>query len=96
MALWTDINPAELTAFSRVAQESIDEGVLNTVLPNLTQDEVKFSWRVNQILSEAAEFGEFDTEAPIGGGDKSEEKTMPRIVAASTAEPVPASAMTPP
>lgn len=76
MALWTDINPAELTAFSRVAQESIDEGVLTTVLPNLTQDEVKFSWRVNQILSEAAEFGEFDTEAPIGSGDKSEEKTM--------------------
>lgn len=76
MALWEEINPAELTAFTRVAQEVLDVGPLNTVLPNLTQDEVKFSWKVNEILSESAEYGEFDTEAPIGNGGAVEEKTM--------------------
>lgn len=76
MALWTEVDPAELTAFSRVAQENLDVGVLATILPNLTQDDVKFTWRVNEILSESAEYGEFDTEAPIGGGDRGEEKTM--------------------
>lgn len=76
MALWEEINPAELTAFSRVAQEQQDSGPLGVVLPNLNQDEVKFSWRVNEVLSEVAEYGEFDTEAPIGGAAQSEEKTM--------------------
>lgn len=76
MALWEEIDPAELTAFSRVALESLDAGPLNAVLPNLNQDEVKFSWTVNEILSESAEYGEFDTEAPIGNGGGAEEKTM--------------------
>lgn len=76
MALWTEINPAELTAFGRVAQEAIDQGPLVDLLPNLTQDEVKFTWTVNEILSESAEYGDFDTEAPIGGGPAGEEKTM--------------------
>lgn len=76
MALWTEINPAELTAFSRVAQESLDQGFLTDLLPNVYQDEVKFTWTVNEALAELAEYGEFDAEAPIGDGPSGEEKTM--------------------
>lgn len=76
MALWTEINPAELTAFSRVAQDALDTGPLALVLPNLFQDEVKFTWRVDEVLTEVAQYGEFDTEASIGGGGASSEKTM--------------------
>ena len=75
--LWTDIvDPAELTAFSRVAMETLDNSELTRILPNIRQDEVKFSWRVGEIVADEAEYGEFDTEAPIGGGDKGEEKTI--------------------
>lgn len=88
MALWTDIvDPAELTAFSRVAQENTDTGILNTVLPNLFQDEVKFTWKVNQILADEAEYGEFDTEAPIGQNAAAEEKTM-RLLPISRKNPI--------
>ena len=77
MALWTEIvRPAELTAFSRTAGDALDVGALNAILPNTYQDEVKFSWRINEVLSELAEFGEFDTEAPIGGKGKSKEQTI--------------------
>lgn len=75
--LWTDIvNPAELTAFSRVALETLDDSLLTRVLPNLNQDEVKFSWTVGEIIGDEAEYGEFDTEASIGRGSKGEEKTI--------------------
>lgn len=76
MALWSDINPADLTAFSRAAQDAVDNGPLNTVMPNMFQGDVKFSWKVNGNLQGTAEFGEFDTEAPIGDGPGAEEKTM--------------------
>ena len=77
MALWTEIvQPAELTAFSRVAAENIDGGALAAILPNIYQDEVKFSWLVNEVLSELAQFGEFDTESPIGGKGRAKEQTI--------------------
>ena len=76
MALWTEIKPAELTAFSREAYAALDVGILNTILPNLYQDQVKFTWRVNAVLDGTALFGEFDTEAPIGAEGGAEEKTM--------------------
>lgn len=77
MALWTDIiNPAELTAFSRVAMESLDDSLLTRILPNLLQDEVKFSWTVGSTVADEAKFGDFDTEASIGKGDTGEEKTV--------------------
>ena len=67
MALWTEIKPAELTAFSREAYAALDVGILNTILPNLYQDQVKFTWRVNAVLDGTALFGEFDlhTRAPL-------------------------------
>ena len=76
--LWTEIvNPAELTAFSRVALEELDNGTtLTSILPNVHQEEVKFSWRVGEMLSGEAEFGEFDTEAPIANHGAGEEKTI--------------------
>lgn len=77
MALWTEIvSPDELTAFSRTAQEALDTSVLAGILPNLYQGEVRFSWRVNQTANDLAEYGEFDTEAPIGEGARSEEKMV--------------------
>lgn len=77
-ALWTEImNPAELTAFSRVALDSLDDGTtLTSILPNVYQEEVKFSWRVGEMLNGEAEFGEFDTEAPIANHGPGEEKTI--------------------
>ena len=75
--LWTEIvNPAELTAFSRVALETLDDSLLTRILPNVNQDEVKFSWRVGDMIGDEAEYGEFDTEASIGKGGKGEEKTI--------------------
>lgn len=75
--LWTDIvNPAELTAFSRVALETLDDSALTRILPNINQDDVKFSWRVGEMIADEAEYGEFDTEASIGAGGKGEEKTI--------------------
>lgn len=76
MALWTDIDPAELTAFTRIAFEAVDTGPYADILPNLFQENVFFTWRVNEVLSEVAEYGEFDTEAPIGREGKGEEKGM--------------------
>lgn len=77
MALWTEIvSPAELTGFSRVEQEATDTGVYSTIMPNLFQDDVKFTWKVDSILSDVAEFGEFDTEAPLGKSVGREEKTV--------------------
>lgn len=75
--LWTDIvNPAELTAFSRVAMEALDTGELTRILPNVHQDEVKFSWTVGDMIADEAEYGEFDTESSIGGDEGGEEKTI--------------------
>lgn len=75
--LWTDIvNPAELTAFSRVALEALDDSALTRALPNINQDEVKFSWRVGDMIADEAEYGEFDTEASIGKGSGGTEKTI--------------------
>lgn len=77
VALWTEIvNPAELTAFSRVALETLDDSALTRVMPNVNQDDVKFSWRVGDMIGDEAEYGEFDAEASIGKGDKGEEKTI--------------------
>ena len=77
VALWTDIvNPAELTAFSRVALEALDDSLLTRLLPNVLQDEVKFSWKVGEAGGGEAEYGEFDTEAPIGDTGGAEEKTI--------------------
>lgn len=77
VALWTDIvNPAELTAFSRVALENIDDSLLTRILPNVLQDEVKFSWKIGEAVGGEAEYGEFDTEAPIGDTGGGEEKTV--------------------
>lgn len=76
MALWTGIDPAELTAFSRVAFEALDTGFYAQVLPNIYQDETKFTWHVNEVLSDLAQYGEFDTESTIGREGGSEEKTM--------------------
>lgn len=76
MALWTEIDPAELTAFSRVAQENLDTGPFAQVLPNVFQDEVKFTWRVDEVLAEVAQYGDFDTESSIGGGAASSEQTI--------------------
>lgn len=76
-ALWTEIvNPAELTAFSRVALDSLDASPLAKVLPNVYQDEVKFSWRTGSMMGDEAEYGEFDTEAPIGSSEGGVEKTI--------------------
>ncbi len=75
--LWTEIvNPAELTAFSRVALETLDDSALTRVLPNVNQDEVKFSWRVGASIADEAEYGEFDAEASIGKQAGGEEKTI--------------------
>lgn len=77
MALWTDIvNPADLTGFARVEQEQNDTSVFSQILPNVYQDDVKFTWHVDQILADVAEYGEFDTEAPIGRSGGREEKTV--------------------
>lgn len=77
VALWTEIvNPAELTAFSRVAMEVMDDSLLTRILPNVNQDEVKFSWRVGSTVGGEAEYGEFDAEAPIGDTGGGEEKTI--------------------
>lgn len=76
MALWTDIDPAELTAFSREAFEALDTGFLAQVFPNIYQDQVKFTWNVNEVLSDIAQYGEFDTESTIGREGGAEEKTM--------------------
>ena len=77
VALWTDIvNPAELTAFSRVALEAMDDSLLTAILPNVLQDEVKFSWKVGEAVGGEAEYGEFDAEAPIGDTGGGEEKTV--------------------
>ncbi len=76
--LWTEIvDPAELTAFSRVALEELDDGTtLTSILPNINQDEVKFSWSVGAVLGGEAAYGEFDTEAPIAAHPGAEEKTV--------------------
>lgn len=77
VALWTDIvNPAELTAFSRVALEAMDDSLLTAILPNVLQDEVKFSWKIGEAVGGEAEYGEFDAEAPIGDTGGGEEKTV--------------------
>lgn len=77
VALWTEIvNPAELTAFSRVGMEAMDDSLLSRILPNVYQEEVKFSWKVGGLTGGVAEYGEFDTEAPIGDHGGGEEKTV--------------------
>lgn len=88
MALWTEIvSPAELTAFSRTALDSLDDSILRDVLPNLEQDEVKFSWRVGGNVADVAEYGDFDTEATIGDGPRGEEK-MARLLPVSRKLPL--------
>lgn len=77
MALWTDImDPAELTGFARTALEALDVSPLNVALPNIVQDEVKFSYRKGSTVSDVAQYGDFDTESSIGDGPGGEEFTM--------------------
>lgn len=77
MALWTDvIGPAELTGFARTALDAVDVSPLASALPNIVQDQVKFSYRVGVSNSDAAGYGDFDTESSIGDGPGGEERTI--------------------
>lgn len=77
MQLWTDlIDPAALSDFSRtIAEQYAAQDALSGILPNVTVDDVKFSWNVNETLGELAEYRAFDAETPIGKGLQGERKT---------------------
>lgn len=77
MQLWTDlIDPATQSEFARTIVEQYDgQDVLAQILPSTQVDDVVFSWNVNQVLDEMAQFRAFDAETPIGRGIKGERKT---------------------
>lgn len=76
MQLWTDeIDPAEITEFSRTIVEERDTSIFAQILPNFTVPDIVFSWNVNETLTDMAEYRAFDAETPIGAGQRGERKS---------------------
>lgn len=78
--LWTElISPAELTGFSRAAQEDVErrKGTLARWLPNTEVPDVVVRTIVGvDGNGELAQYRSFDAETPIGSGGKGERKVF--------------------
>jgi uncharacterized membrane protein YecN with MAPEG domain len=76
MALYENIDPAELTGYSRTIAEAYDAqgSTLADILPTEPVDDVVFEWTVNERSSDLAAYRSWDTEAKIGSDAGGEDR----------------------